>query len=66
MKNFLKDLMAFRISRHNSHRNMVHRIGQSVLTVHRGRTLMVLGGLTLLAEALRRRHQSKQLPQAAE
>jgi hypothetical protein len=67
MKNFFKDLGTFHLFRRRHHRNMIHRVGNSLLSVHRGRTMMVLGGLALLAEMWRRRHQTnEELPQLAE
>lgn len=65
MKKFFADMMAFRVLRHAQHRNMIQRVGHSLLSVHRGRTMMVLGGLALLAEGLRRRHHTNELPQVA-
>ena len=62
MKKFFEGLMAFRLLRHRQHRNMVQRVGRSLLSVHRGRTMMVLGGVALLAEALRRRPHTNELP----
>ena len=66
MKKFFKDLMEFRLARHRQHRNMIHRVGRSLLSVHRARTMMVVGGLALAAEALRRRHHASEVPQLAE
>jgi hypothetical protein len=66
MKKFFKDLMAFRLARHRQHWNMIHRAGHSLFSLHRKRTMMVLGGLALAAEALRRRHHTNELPQLAE
>jgi hypothetical protein len=66
MKKFFKDLVAFRLSCHRQHRNMIHRVGHSLLSVHRGRTMMVLGGLALAAEAFRRHHHTNEVPQLAE
>jgi hypothetical protein len=66
MKKFFGDLLAFRMLRHRQHRNMLQRAGHSLWSVHRGRTMMVLGGLALLAEGLRRRQHTNQVPQLAE